>query len=217
MAKLTHAELEFDGRQAIYEAEFVTTDFESPVLLIGVADFDEAQAILDTLERSAARKRKESPAVTAAVPATSSSGTVTRGQEVVKGPRWGSVDGEEWHRWLPSGLGGAAAVCGAVTEDAVKFAEPVEGETPVCFRCAKSEPVRVPPKPRDPPKCIRPGCIFDVESGDTCRDDANVIEEQKAEWRKLREVTPAPVAKRRAKEIREQVEGGASPEAKGAA
>jgi len=62
MATLKHAELEFDGRQAVYEADFVSIDFETPVLLIGVANFEEAQELLSTLERSAARKRKDAPA-----------------------------------------------------------------------------------------------------------------------------------------------------------
>jgi hypothetical protein len=38
----------------------------------------------------------------------------------------------------------------------------------------------------DSPKCVRPGCLFDADKGDTCRDDADASETDKAAWRAAR-------------------------------
>lgn len=159
--KLTMAEMQLDdGNRLIYAGEPHADPPlmpDTPVLLIGVTDFEEAQEIVATLDRSRARKRAQpkdtQPPAPAAETVTPSGKAAARGQE-----------------GLP------------------------------------------------PAKCIAPSCTFDADApADTCRDHAGATEEEKAAWRKAREdaqkPTPPAVGKRRAKAIREQLEGGTAPAA----
>jgi len=52
--------------------------------------------------------------------------------------KWGHTPGgEDWHLWYPDR---GEAVCGSLTTAEITFEQPVEGETKVCFRCAKRAP-----------------------------------------------------------------------------
>jgi hypothetical protein len=68
------------------------------------------------------------------------------------------------------------------------------------------------------PKCIVPGCEYDADTfaatdSDLCRDHASATADEKDAWRAAQEnakkPTPAPVAAKKARGIRQQLEGGA--------
>ncbi len=51
--------------------------------------------------------------------------------------KWGHTQGgQDWHLWYPDR---GEAVCGSLTTAEITFEQPIEGETTVCFRCAKRE------------------------------------------------------------------------------
>lgn len=93
--RLTRAELSLDadGRliEFVNDGSLTIGDEKVPVLMIEVNDFEDAQELLATIERSLARKKKDSPSAPAAKPEPPSGGKDSQ-RELEPGDQVGGAD-----------------------------------------------------------------------------------------------------------------------------